>query len=866
MSMIGNDNFRPGLKPPPPIKNTGWLSSNMAQLMVFLNGLILTVTAYATLSVFISEIINESLVNSTEDIQTRIAYYLDDIEESFSTAGAFISLAQEAEKENMLETAYQSIPNVEIFEQFYYVQFSEEGEAVEVKTLLGYKVDGRKSILKEILQRQEAGQSREALMSGLGRQNTALVSETFGLESRMVALLKPYGQKRGVIALFDLQKAIDEPWLKKNEALSRLLVVDRASGNSLLKVSNVGANKNGNGKAAFEKTFQSSLGGALVDVSISLDMSKRESFLQKIPFLMLLFGSTLTLIGTLYVRNNQKQSLRLANMNKELAQKNFELNTQVNEREKLNQAIQKSERENRAVIDSVSDIIFETSADGEILFLNETWKKVTGFAIENSLSRTLFDMLYPQDQAEQQKNFEQLVKGHKQSYRAFTRLRTSDGTFRAVEMAVSMMRQDGNKNLRIVGTFTDVEERRRAERALSEAEKKYRTIVENAAGGIYQTTPDGQFLSANRSMARILGYEAPEEILRDVRNANTHIYVDAEGRSKFLNELAKTQETRNMEARVYCKNEEIIWVNENVRSVFDEEGNLLYFEGSMEDITKRKEAEIALREAKVESDLSSRAKSEFLANMSHELRTPLNAIIGFSEIIKNEAFGPVGRKEYWEYARDIYTSGKKLLNVINEILDVSRIEAGERQINEGIVDLNKTVKIALELMGPKIQEGGMVVNNLIGPDAPKVIGETHAIKQMLLNLLSNAVKFTPNGGRISVDTDMDSSGNLRVSITDTGVGLNENEIKKALSPFGQVNTEMSRNDSGTGLGLTLVNALIRLHGGSLELFSQKGIGTTATLVFPAKRVSTYFVETEENAPNEFARREDVSEPTEDITS
>jgi signal transduction histidine kinase len=215
----------------------------------------------------------------------------------------------------------------------------------------------------------------------------------------------------------------------------------------------------------------------------------------------------------------------------------------------------------------------------------------------------------------------------------------------------------------------------------------------------------------------------------------------------------------------------------------------------------------------------------------------LNAIIGFSDIIQTQAFGEVGRGEYLDYARDINQSGKRLLQVINDILDMSRIEAGDRQLNEGVVDLSKVVPSVLEMLSQKIESHRMILSNYVSIETPKLIGEVHAVKQMLANLLSNAVKFTPEGGRISIQADMDDYGQMHISVTDTGIGLTDEEIEKALSPFGQVNASLSKNESGTGLGLTLVQSLMSLHGGSFELFSQKGIGTTATLIFPAKRVS-----------------------------
>jgi PAS domain S-box-containing protein len=416
-------------------------------------------------------------------------------------------------------------------------------------------------------------------------------------------------------------------------------------------------------------------------------------------------------------------------------------------------------------------------------------------------------------------------------------------------MAVSMLRLDENRKARVVGSFTDVEERRRAERALGEAEKKYRAIVENAAGGIFQMTPEGQMLSANPSMARILGFETADRMLRDVRSAFDYLFLIPRDRTKFLRELTLNGLVKNLEVQGKNAGGDKMWLNINARSVGDNDGNILYFEGSLENITQRKDAELALREAKIHSDLSSRAKSEFLANMSHELRTPLNAIIGFSEIIKNEVLGPVANRQYWEYSSDIYTSGKKLLGIINEILDVSRIDAGDRQLNESSIDLGKIVTECVSFIGPRVREGNLKLTNLIEGRIPALIGEELAIKQILLNLLSNAVKFTPAGGRVTLSYEIDRDGQMLVSVTDTGIGLDETEIEKALSPFGQVDTGLSRSGSGAGLGLTLVDSLIKLHGGRLELFSQKGIGTTATVVFPARRIGVR-ADDAQNAPRQ----------------
>ena len=337
-------------------------------------------------------------------------------------------------------------------------------------------------------------------------------------------------------------------------------------------------------------------------------------------------------------------------------------------------------------------------------------------------------------------------------------------------------------------------------------------------------------------MARILGYKGVEELLREVKNANGAVYIDKEERESFVNALMRAGQINGYETQVYKKGGTKIWVSENIRCVKDEMQNILYFEGSMEDITKRKEAELALREAKVHSDMANRSKTEFIANMSHELRTPLNAIIGFSEIMKNEVMGPLGADMYRDYVKDIHKSGRGLLKIINEILDISKIESGDRELNESEFSFVPLVETCIDLHKAKTQDKRITVANN-AKDLPYLIGEELAVKQIIANIYSNAVKFTPESGRITLMSAFDHDGSLRFSISDTGVGLTKDEIQKALSPFGQIDNALDRSGSGAGLGLTLSKSMMKLHGGDLEILSEKGIGTTVSLIFPPERVS-----------------------------
>ena len=247
---------------------------------------------------------------------------------------------------------------------------------------------------------------------------------------------------------------------------------------------------------------------------------------------------------------------------------------------------------------------------------------------------------------------------------------------------------------------------------------------------------------------------------------------------------------------------------------------------------KNKELE-QLREMAQEA---SRAKSELMANMSHELRTPLNAIIGFSGAIKEETFGPVGNEKYKEYLDDIYNSGLHLLGLINDILDVSAIEAGSIELHEETINPAELVEVSIRLIMPRANSGRVKVISSLDADIPQIYADARRVKQIMLNLLSNAVKFTPEGGEVRVTSMLHGDGSLAITVSDTGVGMNEEELALALSKFGQVDSGLDRKHEGTGLGLPLTLGLMELHGGTLDIKSEKGRGTHIAMVFPKERV------------------------------
>jgi PAS domain S-box-containing protein len=363
-------------------------------------------------------------------------------------------------------------------------------------------------------------------------------------------------------------------------------------------------------------------------------------------------------------------------------------------------------------------------------------------------------------------------------------------------------------------------------------EASYRAFFDHAIEGIFRTTPSGHYLAVNQALADIYGYPSPEALIVGLTDISAQLYVDPKRRDEFSAQMQANDVVMHFVSEIYHRSGKRIWISENARAVRDWSGELLCYEGTVEDVTEKFEQERTLRAALRQAEIANKMKAAFLAAMSHELKTPLNAVLGFSEIIRDQMLGPVGHDAYRDYAGDIHKSGTRLLAVINDVLDVTRLEGGLLTIEarpENILDVAESaIKLARN-----ITHDQRPIAIEVEPDVPSLLVDPRRLAQALGNLLANALKFTPENGEVRLCARLQAGGGVALVVVDTGIGMAPETIAAALEPFRQLDGTLSRRFEGAGLGLSIAKALAELHGGALNIQSAVGEGTSVTIALPA---------------------------------
>jgi PAS domain S-box-containing protein len=397
------------------------------------------------------------------------------------------------------------------------------------------------------------------------------------------------------------------------------------------------------------------------------------------------------------------------------------------------------------------------------------------------------------------------------------------------EMQVVPLRA-GDDTLSVV-SLRDVTARQQAEQQLRESEATYRSVIASANDGFWVTDRDVTILEVNQAYLAMTGYAEKDLIGHrpDVVDPDHDAGAVAARAREIMDQGRAVFETRHR-----AKDGRILDVAISASFVDVAGGRLFVF---IRDITPRKQAEADLLAAKIAAETANRAKSEFLAAMSHDLRTPLNAIMGFAEMMQAEVFGPLGDSHYREYCENIHSSGALLVSLVNDLLDLSKIEAGRYELHEEALDLAAVMESARQQTAIMARQHGQEVVTEPPPTQARLVADERALLQIFNNLLSNAIKFNRQGLPVRFSAGMDDDGTPRVQVADQGIGMTPEAIEKALSPFETVDSVHARAHQGTGLGLHLSTRLMTLLGGTLHIDSTPDVGTTVTLRFSAKRAA-----------------------------
>ena len=500
----------------------------------------------------------------------------------------------------------------------------------------------------------------------------------------------------------------------------------------------------------------------------------------------------------------------------------------ISDRKKTELALQTSEARFRSFMENAPFSMLVKDLDGRYEMVNRGVEASWGRAAGEILGRRIADMsasagvaiveamdrevIETGNAVAQEVQFSDL--GEEWSYEVKFPIRDADGRLIAIG-----------------GVAVDISDRKKTEMALRTSEARFRSFMENAPVEMVVKDLEGRYLMVSRAVEEIWDRTAEELLGRtagDISESAGATVVEAMDREVIETGTSVAREIHFPGWR----NEWAYGVKFPIR---DAAGTLVAIGSVVLNITDKKRTELELLHAKEEAERANRAKSEFLANMSHELRTPLNAIIGFSEIISKQLFGPVGSPRYLDYARDIYASGEHLLGIVNSILDTSKIEAGSFVLSEGPCDVIELVESATRMVEARAVQASITLEQQVAAGLSPIIVDERISKQILLNLLSNAVKFTPSGGKVTVTADYSADGGLLIQVKDNGIGIAPEDLARLFDRFAQVDTSYARRHGGTGLGLHLTKKLIELHGGSIRLESQVGIGTTANVTWPPER-------------------------------
>jgi PAS domain S-box-containing protein len=522
----------------------------------------------------------------------------------------------------------------------------------------------------------------------------------------------------------------------------------------------------------------------------------------------------------------------------------------ITERKRAEEALKESEEKYRTVLESIEEAYIEVDVGGNFIFFNDALPKILGYTKDELVGMNNRHYMPPESSKKMYGLFNEMYRTGNPIKKVDFEVIRKDGKRRFHEMSASLLRDKGGRPIGFRGVSHDITERKTAEEALRESEEKYRTILDSIEEAYFETDVRGNFTFFNDALSKILGYTKDELV-----GVNYLKYTPPESAKiihEAFNKMYRTgRPVKKVAYEVIRKDGKRGFHELSAFLLRDKAGQPIGFRGVEHDITDRKLAEEALlkahedlerkianrtaelRIAKEAADAASRAKSDFLASMSHELRTPLNAIIGFSEVLQDRYFGELNEKQA-DYVNDILESGKHLLSLISDILDLSKIEAGKLELELSVVHVKELLENSVRMIREKCMKHGidLRMNIAQGLDSLEITADERRLKQVMFNLLSNAAKFTSEGGAITVAAEQ-KGGLIVISVEDTGIGIALGNQEKIFEEFYQVKGSAVDKTPGTGLGLPLTRRLVEMHGGEVWVESEgEGKGSKFSFTLP----------------------------------
>ena len=487
----------------------------------------------------------------------------------------------------------------------------------------------------------------------------------------------------------------------------------------------------------------------------------------------------------------------------------------------------------RALLDNIPDRIYFKDTASRFVRCSQSMAERLGMAdARQVIGKTDFDF-HPKDQAQEFFDDEQRIMASRQPI--INKLeRQTDVTGREIWASVTKVPTIARSGevTGLIGLSRDVTQLKQTEQALRQAEEKYRTIYENSVEGIFQTTKDGHFISANPALARLYGYDSPDELVAALTDIEHQLYVEPTRRDAFARLMREQGSVTGFESEIFRRDKSRIWISESARTVKDPEGNILYYEGIVEDITARRQTEAEREKVRQAALETAQTKAQFLANMSHEIRTPMNAITGMTGLLLDTRLTPEQR----DYVETIRSSTEALLDIINHILDFSKLEAGKVALEVIDFDLRDVLEDSAEMLAERAHAKGLELICHLAPDlATRFRGDPLRLRQVLANLLSNAIKFTERGQVLLMARALEDSATralIRCEVTDTGIGIPPEAMARIFQEFTQADGSTTRKYGGTGLGLTISRQLVGMMQGRIGVTSEPGRGSTFWIEMP----------------------------------